>query len=287
MNRTAPERIRAPMRWAGPRTPGQPGSARLIRRGVPGVAVVSVAALCLVLMTPSEGDPVALAAQVPEAAATSFTGTPAVGTLFQDRHGKLSHFCTASVVDSPAGDLLLTAAHCMLGRSLTPAGTISFAPGYHNGESPYGRWIVRSVFTDSQWKKDRNPADDFAFLIVGQAGRRIQLHTGAETLDTGATLPRKVQVIGYPDSSNLPLSCNATARLVGPRHPDQEVFRCGGYTDGTSGGPFLASVNAATGTGQVLGAIGGYEEGGDKADVSYSSRFRAGIAALYQTATAP
>jgi hypothetical protein len=65
------------------------------------------------------------------------------------------------------------------------------------------------------------------------------------------------------------------------------VFRCGGYTNGTSGGPFLASASAATGTGQVLGAIGGYEEGGDKADVSYSSRFRAGIAALYKTATSP
>jgi V8-like Glu-specific endopeptidase len=251
------------------------------------VAIVTVAALCLVLMTPAKGDPVALAAQLPKPEPTSFIGTPAAGALFEDQHGKLSHFCTASVVDSPAGDLLLTAAHCMAGRSLTPAGRISFAPGYHDGQFPYGRWIVRSVFTDSQWRKDRNPADDFAFLIAGRAGARIERRTGAETLYTGATLPKKVQVIGYPDISNLPLSCNATARLVGPSHPHQEVFRCPGYTGGTSGGPFLANVNAATGTGQVLGAIGGYEEGGYQADVSYSSRFRAGIAALYKTVTAP
>jgi V8-like Glu-specific endopeptidase len=254
---------------------------------VPGVALVVTAAGSLVLLTPAAGDPVALAAQRSWPEATSFTGTPAVGALFEDQHGKLSHFCTASVVHSPGGDLLLTAAHCMQGRSLTPAGTISFAPGYHNGQFPYGRWRIRAVFTDSQWSNHKNPADDFAFLIAGRAGTRIEWHTKAETLYTGATLPQKVQVIGYPDSSNLPLSCAATARLVGASHPDQEMFRCDGYTNGTSGGPFLANVSPAAGTGQVLGAIGGYEEGGDTANVSYSARFLASIAALYKTATAP
>ena len=34
-------------------------------------------------------------------------------------------------------------------------------------------------------------------------------------------------------------------------------FDCGGYTDGTSGGPFLGRVNAGTGDGTVIGVIGG------------------------------
>jgi V8-like Glu-specific endopeptidase len=251
------------------------------------VALAAAGALSLVLMTPSAGDPVAMAAQLRWPEATAFAGTPAVGALFEVQHGKRSHFCTASVVHSPAGNLLLTAAHCMQGRSLTPAGTIFFAPGYHSGRFPYGRWIVRSVFTNSQWKKHKNPADDFAFLIAGRAGTHLERRTGAETLYTGAKLPRKVQVIGYPDGGNLPLSCKATARLVGRSHPDQEVFDCDGYTNGTSGGPFLAKVSSATGTGRVLGAIGGYEDGGDTPNVSYSSRFLASIAALYTAATTP
>src|ERR1700731_2819824 len=41
------------------------------------------------------------------------SGQPAVGALFTTSKGRLGqHFCTASVVDSPAGDLLMTAAHC-------------------------------------------------------------------------------------------------------------------------------------------------------------------------------
>jgi V8-like Glu-specific endopeptidase len=277
--------MRTPARRSGPRPGGQSRLRRLIRRGGPVLALASAAALSLVLMTPSAGDPAAWAAQIRAPRATSFVGTPAVGALFDDQGGKLSHFCTASVVHSPAGDLLLTAAHCLRGRSVTPAGTITFAPGFHNGQFPYGRWIVRSVFTDSRWKKDRNPADDFAFLIAGRPGARIERSTGAEKLYTGAALPKKVQVIGYPDSSNLPLGCNATARHVGSGHPDQEMFRCDGYTNGTSGAPFLARVNPATGTGSVMGAIGGYELGGNTADVSYSARFLAAIATLYAAAT--
>ena len=63
------------------------------------------------------------------------------------------------------------------------------------------------------------------------------------------------------------------------------MFDCPGYTDGTSGGPFLMDVKAATGDGQVIGDIGGYQQGGDTPSVSYSSRFRASIAALFKTAT--
>ena len=60
-------------------------------------------------------------------------------------------------------------------------------------------------------------------------------------------------------------------------------FDCGGYTDGTSGGPFLANVHPATGRGAVIGVIGGYEQGGDTPIVSYSARFGPAVAALYTT----
>jgi hypothetical protein len=62
------------------------------------------------------------------------------------------------------------------------------------------------------------------------------------------------------------------------------VFECANYTDGTSGGPFLANVSARTGEGWVIGVIGGYQNGGDTPDVSYSPRFFSAILALYQTA---
>ena len=56
------------------------------------------------------------------------------------------------------------------------------------------------------------------------------------------------------------------------------VFYCTDYTNGTSGGPFLAHVSGATGHGPLIGVIGGYERGGYTPDVSYSARFGSAIA---------
>jgi hypothetical protein len=67
---------------------------------------------------------------------------------------------------------------------------------------------------------------------------------------------------------------------------NQIEFDCAGYTDGTSGGPFLANVNPATGQGTVVGVIGGYDQGGFTPDVSYSAQFGGNVDSLYATAVA-
>jgi hypothetical protein len=64
---------------------------------------------------------------------------------------------------------------------------------------------------------------------------------------------------------------------------EQLEFDCGGYTNGTSGGPFLTNVSPASGDGWLIGLIGGYQQGGDSPDVSYSPRFSAAVQSLYQT----
>jgi V8-like Glu-specific endopeptidase len=243
-----------------------------------------VAVLGIAAMSPPASDPVALAAQLTWPGATAFSGTSAVGALFSDAHGRLAHFCSASVVHSPRGNLLITAAHCMQGKNLKPTGAITFAPGYHAGRFPHGRWIVRAVYVDSGWKRTQNPDDDVAFLLAGRPGLRIERYTGSETLDTGVPLPQRVRVIGYPDRTNLPVACTGPARAFNPGHLHQMVFDCAGFSNGTSGGPFLAHTTTA-GTGKVIGVIGGYQGGGDTPDVSYSARFLANVAVLYKTAT--
>ena len=215
------------------------------------------------------------------ASSVPFSGTAAVGALFTRSGGRLgAHFCTASVVSSPAGNLLITAAHCMQGKH---PGDVVFAPGYHNGRFPHGVWAVTTAYVDRAWATSQNPDDDVAFLIAGRPGTHIQRHTGAELLRIGRP-PQMVQVIGYPDATNSPVTCTAPARRFGAR---QMVFDCGNYTDGTSGGPFLAHISPKTGDGWVIGVIGGYQQGGDTPDVSYSPRFFASVRALYQTATSP
>lgn len=212
-----------------------------------------------------------------------YNGTPAVGALFTISSGHLGqHFCTGSVVASPAGDLVITAAHCMQGKR---AGDVDFVPEYHRSQRPFGVWTVTQVFVDRAWSSSQNPNDDFAFLVVTRSGDAtpIQDLTGGEKLGTGWGAVQKVQVIGYPDSRQRPITCTSKTRAFGAH---QMEFDCGGYTNGTSGGPFLANLHPATGLGTVIGVIGGYQQGGDTPSVSYSARFGTSVRALYNKAVA-
>jgi V8-like Glu-specific endopeptidase len=222
--------------------------------------------------------------------ASAFSGVAAVGALFPagDVTGTTTgldtsggHFCTASVVSSPAGDLAVTAAHCVTGKTTS----FVFVPDYHDGKAPYGSWAVTRVFTDAAWTASADPNDDVAFLQLAPApgGVSVQSVTGAEQLQTGSAQRDQVTVIGYPDGNAEPVSC---VNWTKPFGTTQQEFDCGGYPDGTSGSPFLADVNPATGGGTVIGVIGGYEQGGDTPQVSYSIVFGTNVASLYQTAVA-
>ena len=222
------------------------------------------------------------AATAPAETGASFGGVAAVGALFSETNGTLgSHFCTASVVDSKAGDLAVTAAHCVYEKT----GTIVFVPDYANGKSPFGVWPVTKVYTDGAWNSSQDPDHDVAFLRLSNAsdGTPIENLTGAETLAANAPTGQSVQVIGYPDGASEPVLC--TAPLKG-FSATQFEFDCAGYPTGTSGGPFLTGVNAATGQGTVIGVIGGYQLGGDTPQVSYAAVFGTAVSQLYATAEA-
>ncbi|MGH3305242.1 MAG: trypsin-like serine peptidase [Streptosporangiaceae bacterium] len=213
-----------------------------------------------------------------------------IGALFTlSPSGQLqNHFCTASVVDSPAGDLAVTAAHCMQGQL---ARQVAFVPDYSAGHAPYGAWTVTQVIEDGRWRTSGDADDDFAFLVVAQPGSTVPVEdrTGGETLGISTPAEGTVEVAGYPDTVDTMVSCENTVAAVSPT---QFEFDCDGFTDGTSGSPLLAqgvpfgaTGEAATdGVDMVIGVIGGYEQGGYTASVSYAARFAADLAALYQRA---
>lgn len=232
----------------------------------------------------SRTPPRALPPDGPSSSNQAFPGVAAIGALFtaDPRTGQLGqHFCTASVVHSPQGDLAVSAAHCVTGQP----GPLVFVPGYDNGAEPYGRWRVTGVFTPQAWKAMQDPDDDVAFLRLAPApdGVPVEDVTGAERLGTGSSSRTYVQVMGYPDVAGRPVWCaNWTDRFS----PTQLEFDCGGYQTGTSGSPFLASVSRQDGEGTVVGVIGGYQKGGNTASVSYSVAFGPTVASLYRSAIA-
>lgn len=258
-------------------------------------SLTSVAVLAILLVVPADGGAAGVAHGVdPEYGINgtsqngqSFGGVAAVGALFGYSAGKLgNHFCTASVVNSRSGDLAITAAHCVGGKPQT----IAFVPGYSDGKAPYGIWPVAAIYTNQAWKTSADPDDDVAFLRLAPATNGVPIEdiTGAEQLGTsqlsgGTQASTLVQVIGYPDGANQPVWCVNWTKSFSQT---QLEFDCGGYTNGTSGGPFLTDVSRVSGEGTIIGVIGGYEQGGLTPSVSYSSAFGAAVTALYQVAQA-
>ncbi len=232
--------------------------------------------------------PPANPAQPPDPAqqltAVNTNGIPAVGALFAtDDQGDDGHFCSASVVASPHGDLLLTAAHCIYDPTEGDYDTdIVFIPDYHDGQEPYGVWTPSQLIVDPRWISDSDPDLDFGFLIVHQSGsdRTIQSETGANQLGTNMDFDLPVQVTGYPDGASRPVTCSTTSSQ---QDTYQMRFNCDGFPSGTSGSPWVTNVNPRTGLGTVVGVIGGYEQGGDSPQVSYSSYFDQDIMDLYNT----
>ena len=192
--------------------------------------------------------------------------TATVGPLFPP--GSSTHTCTASVVASPTGNLLITATHCIAGN----AKGYTFAPGYHDGVEPFGLWTVTGAYGSPEWISRRSPELDFAFLAVAPRFQHGHLHqiqavTGANRLGTAPPSGTTVTVPAYAiGTHDRPLTCTARVYYAGV-YP---AFNCNPYVDGTSGAPWLRRGPRGS---VVVGVIGGLHQGGCEPWTSYTAPF--------------
>jgi V8-like Glu-specific endopeptidase len=206
-------------------------------------------------------------------------GVPRVGALFASAKST-QHDCTASVVHSLHGDVLLTAAHCVSGSG---AGMV-FAPGYHNGVSPYRRWTVTSAHLAPEWVESQDPHEDFAFLTVApqtinRRATEIEQVTGAYQLGGKPRSGEAITVLGYPaGGADDAITCRTKVSFTGA-FPS---FDCRGYVAGTSGGPWL--THTASGQ-RIVGVIGGMNQGGCVDSTSYSSPLSQAAQRVYTRAS--
>jgi V8-like Glu-specific endopeptidase len=208
-----------------------------------------------------------------------------VGALFfNDVKG--DHYCTAGVVDSPHGDMLVTAAHCLYAQGAYVK-DIVFVPAFRGGTTPYGVWTVSSMLVDDRWMKSSDPDMDVGFATVkpgsDNQGKTLQALLGANKLGINQGFDHLVEVTGYPSDSDQPVSCVNKTR----RQSDHQLrFDCGHFFGGTSGAPWIADFDPHTNSGRIIGVIGGYETGGDTDAVSYSSYFGDAVQQLFTKAVA-
>jgi V8-like Glu-specific endopeptidase len=125
---------------------------------------------------------------------------------------------------------------------------------------------------------------------------RDLLITAAHCINGGGGGGYRSDVVFIPDyrDGRAPYGIWTPARLVvaggwvRSAAPDLDVgFVVLKPRDGTSGSPWVTDFNPATRTGRVVGVIGGYQQGGDTAAVSYSAYFGTAISQLYHEAISP
>lgn len=204
-----------------------------------------------------------------------------VGALFS---GSLSagSTCSAGVVNSPSGEVIVSAAHCISGSGVG----LLFAPAYADGVAPYGTWVVTAAYADPSWLAEQVPSADVAFLLVapvpGSSTRTVQSVVGGGDLTTAPTAGQQITVAGYIAGDTTQVACSATVYLA----DGYPAFDCDGFQEGTSGSPWLTVPDTDSDVPQVTGVIGGLDQGGCTDGTSYTAPFTNTTQAVYARAAA-
>jgi hypothetical protein len=199
-------------------------------------------------------------------AAAPVAPDPRIGALFLGA-GDL-HTCTAAVLDSKDGDLILTAAHCVAQDVDT-----TFVAGFSDTADPANIWRVDAAYLDPRWVQNQDPLADFAILRVSRdSGGTVEaLAGGGLTIGTSPKAGTEVTVTGYGlGVGGGPIGCTAVTESAPGGFPS---LSCGGLVDGTSGSPWTMGST-------VIGLVGGLDGGGCDENVSYSPPFDDAVAAL-------
>lgn len=218
---------------------------------------------------PHRGDP---APTVTKKTAAPVPPNPRVGALFLG--GGDLHTCSAGVLDSAGGDLILTAAHCVAEDI-----DATFVAGFKDTANPADIWKVDAVYLDPRWLDNQDPLADFAILrVVRDDGGSVQAEAGGGfTLGPAPKPGTTVDVTGYAlGVGGGPIGCRAATEATPEGFP---LLPCGGLVGGTSGAPWTIGST-------ITGLTGGLDGGGCDENISYSPPFDGAVVALRTRAEA-
>jgi Trypsin-like peptidase domain len=208
----------------------------------------------------------------PKRVAAPVKPDPRVGAVFFG--GTELHACTGSVLHSPAGNLVLTAAHC-----LAPGVPATFVPGFARKATPADLWTVDVLYLDPGWIAAQDPRVDYAIARVSRPdGGSVEAEVGsAFALGAAPARGSRISVVGYPAGvGGMPIGCQNRTGIADGGYPS---LPCAGMTNGTSGAPWISGSS-------VVGLIGGLHGGGCAENLSYSPPFDQHISDLLARAEA-
>ncbi len=160
--------------------------------------------------------------------------------------------------------LVLTAGHCVFDEANgTFATNWMFVPDYETGgtfncpQTRFGCWTADALITTTAWSGgDFN--EDFAFAVMRPGGQdgatQLDAAVGTQPITFSVSpVGQSLYAFGYPvakkyDGQRLTY-CNGTA-ISDPYGSTDGGLECN-MTGGSSGGPWFAGFNPATGTGTL------------------------------------
>ena len=198
------------------------------------------------------------------------------GTVYRrirDRGRFGGYQCSGSVIDSPAGDVVLTAGHCVIDpESGAQARWIVFEPGYREEDAPFGVFAATSFVTTPEWSStagtsDPDEAGDLAMLVLApntKTGQSVEATVGALAIAFEQSREQTYTQWGYPGESpyNGEILYSHTTPYAGvdPFYPPavRPIKIASDFTAGASGGPWtIGPASAPT----VLSLTDYYYEG--------------------------
>ncbi|MGW3100723.1 trypsin-like serine peptidase [Streptomyces sp. NPDC001100] len=176
-----------------------------------------------------------------------------VGRLFMVNAAGADTWCTATAVTSANRSVVMTAGHCVR-RAASPDNTnmsMVFVPAYSKGRQPYGAFAVRTVLTPRTFAQEGT--NDVAAMVVdaNKSGRRLTDVVGGTPIAFNRAVGGRISSFGYP--ATHPQLGEELLRCVGTEKKEngQQVIPCD-MTGGSSGGPWLAGFDEATGKGTLV-----------------------------------
>jgi hypothetical protein len=200
--------------------------------------------------------------------------------------------CSASVIPSAAGNVVLTAGHCVVDpESGAIARWLVFVPGYHEGKVPLGEWAateygVPAAWTETAGTKNVDESGDLAMLRMQAResdGASLQSVTGALGIAFGQPRNQLYTQFGYP--AKYPYNGEALFEEVAEYIGADKSFSpatvgvASDFTQGSSGGPWTTG-----GAAPVALSVTAYAYGTHSGEL-FGPYFGATAKSLYRRAT--
>jgi hypothetical protein len=169
--------------------------------------------------------------------------------------------CSGSVIDSPAGDVVLTAGHCVIDPETgVVASEVIFVPGYRERKAPFGVFAASSFVTTPEWSStagggDSDEAGDLALLVLApdpETGQSVEARVGALAIAFEQPREQTYTQWGYPGEAPYPegeILYSHTTPYAGsdPFYlPSVAPIKIASdFTAGASGGPWTIGPTSA------------------------------------------